>query len=105
LLALWAWPLGHSIDTRFGLLRGPYIASASRDKVVYVISGGWHTEVGLPVAEISGPNRVLEVPTDDRFGYGQPSFAGSCTNGKVAPKPDLRMPAGERVKATHFRPL
>ena len=71
MLALWAWPLGHSIDTRFGLLRGPYIASASRDKVVYVISGGWHTEVGLPVAEISGPNRVLEVPTDDRFGYGQ----------------------------------
>ena len=36
-----------------------------------MISGGWHTEVGLPVAEISGPNRVLEVPTDDRFGYGQ----------------------------------
>ena len=32
-------------------------------------------------------NRVLEIPTDDRFGCGQPSYAGSCTNGKVAPKP------------------
>src|SRR6516225_8566492 len=30
-------------------------------------------------------NRGPEIRTDDRFGCGQPSFAGSCTNGKVAP--------------------
>ena len=65
-----------------------------------MISGGWHTEVGLPVAEISGPNRVLEVPTDDRFGYGQPSFAGSCTNGKVAPNPAVRLTITSRLKST-----
>jgi len=37
--------------------------------------------------------------------YGLPTFADPVVKGKVAPKPDLRMPAGERVKATHFRPL
>ena len=32
----------------------------SRNKVVYVVSGGWHTELGLPLAEISGPLVVLK---------------------------------------------
>lgn len=36
-----------------------YAALALRGEVVYVISGGWHTELGLPVAEISGPLATL----------------------------------------------
>jgi hypothetical protein len=51
----------------------PYIASA-KDEVVYVISGGWHTAVGLPVAEISGPLAALKpaFPTARYlvFGWG-----------------------------------
>jgi hypothetical protein len=38
----------------------PYAALAPRDEVVYVISGGWHTELGLPVAEINGPLAALK---------------------------------------------
>jgi uncharacterized protein (TIGR02117 family) len=31
-----------------------------RNEVVYVISGGWHTELGLPQAEIVGPLATLK---------------------------------------------
>ena len=49
---------------------------------------GWVWSVS---SQVRAPNRhVLPlaplVPTNDRFGCGQPSFAGSCANGKVAPK-------------------
>jgi uncharacterized protein (TIGR02117 family) len=51
-----------------------YAVSASRGEVVYVISGGWHTELGLPMAEISGPLAALkpDFPTATYlvFGWG-----------------------------------
>jgi uncharacterized protein (TIGR02117 family) len=47
---------------------------ASRDEVVYVISGGWHTEIGLPLTEISGPLATLKPEFPDArylvFGWG-----------------------------------
>jgi uncharacterized protein (TIGR02117 family) len=47
---------------------------AARDEVVYVISGGWHTELGLPLVEISGPLAGLkpEFPSAQYlvFGWG-----------------------------------
>jgi uncharacterized protein (TIGR02117 family) len=39
----------------------PYAGSAQRDEVVYVISGGWHTELGLPLSEIGGPLATLKL--------------------------------------------
>jgi uncharacterized protein (TIGR02117 family) len=36
-----------------------YTGPATRSEVVYVISGGWHTELGLPLAEVSGPLAAL----------------------------------------------
>src|SRR6516162_683651 len=48
-------------------------------------------------------NRGLEIPTDDRFACGQPSFAGSCTNGKVAPKPASRGIATAPRDSIHCR--
>jgi uncharacterized protein (TIGR02117 family) len=45
-----------------------------RDEVVYVISGGWHTELGLPLTEISGALAALkpEFPSARYlvFGWG-----------------------------------
>jgi uncharacterized protein (TIGR02117 family) len=38
----------------------PDSRSATRNEVVYVISGGRHTELGLPQAEISGPLAALK---------------------------------------------
>jgi uncharacterized protein (TIGR02117 family) len=53
---------------------GPYDGSASRTEVIYVISGGWHTELGLPLAEVSGPLAALkrEFPSARYlvFGWG-----------------------------------
>ena len=48
--------------------------SGSRTEVIYVISGGWHTELGLSLAEISGPLAALkpEFPSARYlvFGWG-----------------------------------
>ena len=33
----------------------PYAGSAPPTEVIYVISGGWHTELGLPLEAVSGP--------------------------------------------------
>jgi uncharacterized protein (TIGR02117 family) len=38
----------------------PHVALASRNEVVFVISGGWHTELGLPLAEVVGPLAALK---------------------------------------------
>jgi uncharacterized protein (TIGR02117 family) len=47
---------------------------ASRDEVVYVISGGWHTELGLPLDAISGPLAALKPEFSSAsylvFGWG-----------------------------------
>ena len=42
--------------------------------VIYVIAGGWHTEIGLPLAEISGPLATLKLGFPNArylvFGWG-----------------------------------
>ena len=38
----------------------PYAGLAPPTGMVYVISGGWHTELGLPVEAISGPLAALK---------------------------------------------
>jgi uncharacterized protein (TIGR02117 family) len=52
----------------------PYTGSASRTELLYVISGGWHTELGLPTEEIGGPLAALksEFPSARYlvFGWG-----------------------------------
>jgi uncharacterized protein (TIGR02117 family) len=39
----------------------PDTGSASRTKLLYVISGDWHTEIGLPVGTIGGPLAALKA--------------------------------------------
>ena len=52
----------------------PDTGSASRTELLYVISGGWHTELGLPARAISGPLAILksEFPNARHlvFGWG-----------------------------------
>jgi uncharacterized protein (TIGR02117 family) len=52
----------------------PYTGSASRTELLYVISGGRHTELGLPAGAISGPLAALksEFPSARYliFGWG-----------------------------------
>jgi hypothetical protein len=52
--------------------------SRPADAVVYVIGRGWHTDIGLPVAEISGPLAALERPFPGvrflTFGFGDRRF-------------------------------
>jgi uncharacterized protein (TIGR02117 family) len=52
----------------------PYTGSVPRTEAIYVISGGWHTEVGLPLKALSGHLAALkpEFPTARYlvFGWG-----------------------------------
>jgi len=52
----------------------PYTGTASRTQLLYLISGGWHTELGLPAEAISGPLAALksEFPSARYlvFGWG-----------------------------------
>ena len=52
----------------------PNAASAPRDEVICVIFGGWHTELGLPLAEIRGPLAGLKPEFPNArylvFGWG-----------------------------------
>jgi Protein of unknown function (DUF2459) len=38
----------------------PYVGTEPRNEVIYVIAGGWHTELLLPMPAISGPLVVLK---------------------------------------------
>lgn len=38
----------------------PYRGSAPQTGIIYVISGGWHTELGLPLEALSGPLATLK---------------------------------------------
>jgi len=38
----------------------PFTGSAARTEVIYVVSGGWHTELGLPLGAITGPLAALK---------------------------------------------
>jgi Protein of unknown function (DUF2459) len=52
----------------------PYDGSASRTEVIYVISGDWHTQLGLPLGAINGPLAAMkaEFPSAGYlvFGWG-----------------------------------
>ena len=52
----------------------PYTGSGFRTELLYVISGGWHTELGLPAGAIGGPLAALkpEFPSTRYlvFGWG-----------------------------------
>jgi uncharacterized protein (TIGR02117 family) len=41
------------------LLAPPYAGTAPRSEVIYVIRGGWHTELALPMSAIRGPLAAL----------------------------------------------
>jgi uncharacterized protein (TIGR02117 family) len=56
----------------------PNPQAASDDAVVYVIQRDWHTDIGLPVAQIAGPLTTLETPFPGvrflTFGFGERQF-------------------------------
>ena len=51
-----------------------YAGSVTRTEGIYVIAGGWHTELGLPVAALSGPMTALKTDFPSArylvFGWG-----------------------------------
>ena len=51
-----------------------YAGSVTRTEGIYVIAGGWHTELGLPVAALSGPMAALKTDFPSArylvFGWG-----------------------------------
>jgi hypothetical protein len=46
--------------TRCAFSPPQYVRTEPRDAVIYVIAGGWHTELALPVSTISAPLATLE---------------------------------------------
>ena len=52
----------------------PHVGSAPRTEAIYVISGGWHTELGLPLETLSGPLAALKSDFPNArylvFGWG-----------------------------------
>jgi uncharacterized protein (TIGR02117 family) len=38
----------------------PYVGTEPRDQVIYVVAGGWHTELALPMSAIGGPLVALK---------------------------------------------
>jgi uncharacterized protein (TIGR02117 family) len=72
------WSLFGLVDCSPTISAARYGALAPRGEVVYVISGGWHTELGLPVAEISGTLAALkpDFPTARYlvFGWGAHNY-------------------------------
>jgi uncharacterized protein (TIGR02117 family) len=56
----------------------PYTGSPTRSEVIYVIAGGWHTELGLPIQIINGPLAALKPGFPNAryliFGWGAQDF-------------------------------
>ncbi|MGH7014847.1 MAG: DUF2459 domain-containing protein [Stellaceae bacterium] len=56
----------------------PYAGAAPKLQTIYVIAGGWHTEIGVPVDALSPPLAALpEISPDARyvvFGWGQRDY-------------------------------
>jgi uncharacterized protein (TIGR02117 family) len=54
------------------------VRNPPNDAFIYVIERGWHTDIGLPVEEISGPLAVLERSFPGvrflTFGFGERQF-------------------------------
>src|ERR1700761_721106 len=65
-----------------GLLVGgcaaPMPPPLADDAIIYVIGRSWHTDIGLPVEEISGPLAAMETPFPGvrflTFGFGERQF-------------------------------
>ncbi len=66
----------------------PIPPSSPDDPILYVIRRDWHTDIGLPVAEIAGPLTALEKPFPGvrflTFGFGERQFVISHSNGPFA---------------------
>ncbi|MGH7002280.1 MAG: DUF2459 domain-containing protein, partial [Stellaceae bacterium] len=56
----------------------PYCGAAPKLQTLYVIAGGWHTEISIPVDVLSQPLAALpEISPDVRyvvFGWGQRDY-------------------------------
>jgi uncharacterized protein (TIGR02117 family) len=56
----------------------PQPVAPADDPVVYVVERGWHTDIGLPVEEITGPLAVLKAEFPGvryfTFGFGERQF-------------------------------
>ena len=56
----------------------PTLDPMQADAVIYVIHRGWHTDIGLPAEEITGPLTTLEKPFPGvrflTFGFGERQF-------------------------------
>ena len=64
----------------------PYAGDAPKRQILYVIANGWHTEIGLPAAAMSGPLAALRGAMPGVryvvFGWGQRDYY-------MAPNPGL----------------
>lgn len=64
----------------------PYGGEAPRRETLYVIASGWHTEIGIPAAAMSGPLAALRSATPEAryfvFGWGERDYY-------MAPNPGL----------------
>src|SRR5882757_9034127 len=52
----------------------PYVETQPREEVIYVVAGGWHTELALPMSAIVGPLAALKPSFTNAkylvFGWG-----------------------------------
>ena len=99
---------------------GPYTGSASRTDLIYVIAGGWHTEIGLPLGAITGPLATLKPEFPNArflvFGWGARDYYMARNPGigdilrAMAPGPavmlviPLQMPPDAFYGAIHASP-
>ncbi len=56
----------------------PYPGAAPKTETLYVIAGGWHTEIALPIQALSGPLKELKevksAAASVVFGWGQRDY-------------------------------
>ncbi len=78
------------------------------DVVVYVIERGWHTDIGLPAEEITGPLARLEAPFPGvrflTFGFGERQFVVDRQTGFGAMLSAL-LPSRSALLATALRTI
>jgi len=61
----------------------PYTGTAPKAQTLYVIAGGWHTEIAIPVRTLSGPltdlKEVKSSTANVAFGWGQRDYYMAAT--------------------------
>jgi hypothetical protein len=81
--------------TRCAFSPPQYVRTEPRDAVIYVIAGGWHTELALPVSTISAPLATLEPGFGNArylvFGWGARDYY-------MARDPDSRICCGRSFR-------